>query len=348
MTQQTRRLHPGVWALWLTSAMLAVLLTSNPLYHATIALCALVLYAGVRPRRGGALDALLVLGLLFSLLSVALNLVTGSSGATDLFSAPAVTLPGALGSVTLGGPVTAESLMYAVDEALAVAAIISVVCAFNAGVDHFQLLRLTPPGLAQLGVVVSVGLLLVPETLARMASLREARLTRGMASGWATSPTMLLPLLSDALDRAVQRAESLDARGFGALATPGRANETALSLVGLVLATTGAFSWYYAPDARLLSASALLAGGAIVLGTAWHQASRGTARRLFVPKLRRPDVLVAAAAGCCAVTFIALRLAGTGDVAYLPFPVLHAPSYSLAVGAASLLLLAPLVAGGTE
>jgi energy-coupling factor transport system permease protein len=289
-----------------------------------------------------------MMGWLFSFLSVPLNLVTGSSGTAEMFSLPAVTLPGWLGSVTLGGAVTAESLLYAADQALAVAAIISVVCAFNAGVDHFQLLRLTPPGLAQLGVVVSVGLLLVPETLARTVSLREARMTRGLPSGWTTSPTMLLPLLSDALERAVERAESIDARGFGALTTPGRASETALSLVGLVLATTGAFSWYYAPDTRLLSASALLAGGALVLGTAWRQASRGTARRLFVPKLRQRDVIVAVAAGCCAVTFIALRLAGTGDVAYLPFPVLHAPSYVLAVGAATLLLLAPLVGGGKE
>ena len=165
------------------------------------------MYVGVRQGRS-ALDGFLILGWLFSLLSIPLNLVTGSSGTTELFTLPAVTLPGWLGSVTLGGAVTAESLMYAVDQALAVAAIISVVCAFNAGVDHFQLLRLTPPGLAQLGVVVTIGLLLVPETLTRAGTLREARMTRGLSSGWTTAPTMLLPLLSDALERAVQRAES--------------------------------------------------------------------------------------------------------------------------------------------
>jgi energy-coupling factor transport system permease protein len=337
--------HPLAWTLWLGSAMLAVLLTSNPLYHATIALCALVVYAGVRPRRSGALDVLLSLGLMFCLLSVPLNLLTGSSGTTELFSLPAMTLPGWLGSVTVGGPVTAESLVYAADEALALAAILSIVCAFNAGVDHGQLLRLTPPGLAQLGLVVAVGLLLVPEALARAASLREARMTRGLASGWTASHTMLLPLLSDALERAVQRAESLDARGFGALASPVRTGETAVSILGLVLATIGAFAWYYAPDERGVAGSMFLAGAALVLTMAWQQASRGTARRLFVPKLRRNDVLTAAASACSAATFLAMRLAGAGDVTYLPFPVLHAASYSIALGCASLLLLAPLVAG---
>ncbi len=342
---QPARGHPVAWALWLCAAMLAVLLTSNPLYHATIALCAVVVYAGVRSRRGGGLDALLGIGLMFCLLSVPLNLVTGSSGTTELFSLPAMTLPGWLGSVTIGGPVTAESLVYAADEALALAAILCIVCAFNAGVDHAQLLRLTPPGLAQLGVVVAVGLLIVPEALARAASLREARTTRGLGSGWTASHTMLLPLLSDALERAVQRAESLDARGFGALASPARAGETALSLLGLVLAAIGAFAWYYAPGARVAAGSMFLAGAALVMAIAWQQASRGTARRLFVPQLRPNDVLTAAAAAGCAATFLVSRLAGTGGVTYLPFPVLHAPSYSVAFGAASVLLLAPLLAG---
>lgn len=348
MRDSSVRLHPGAWALWLASAMVVVLLTSNPLYHATIALGAVVVYAAVRPPRPGALDVLLILGWAFALLSVPLNIVTGSSGSTDLFSLPALSLPGWLGSVTLGGQVTAESLVYAFDEALAVAAIISIVCAFNAGVDHFQLLRLTPPGLAQLGVVVSVGFLLIPETLARTASLREARVTRGRGSGWAASLSLMIPLLSDALERAVQRAESIDARGFGALASPGRPAETAASVGGLLLAATGAFSWYYTPDARLASAAALVAGGALVVAMVWRQAARGTGRRLFVPKLRRGDVLVAAGAACSAGTFIAFRLAGLGDVTYLPFPVLQAPSYSVAAGAAALLLLSPLLSGGAE
>ena len=116
-------------------------------------------------------------------------------------------------------------------------------------------------------------------------------------------------------------------------------------MIGLFLAATGAFSWYYAPDARVLAGAGLLAGGGLVLGTAWRQASRGTARRLFVPRATRGDVAIGVASVCCAITFIAMRLLDTGDVSYLPFPELHAPSYSLAAAAASLLLLAPLATG---
>jgi len=328
----------------MSSAMLMVLVTSNPLYHATIALGALLVYAGVRSARTRALEVLLIFGVVLSFLSIPLNLVTGSAGPTEVFVLPALTLPGWLGSITLGGRITAESLLYATDQALALIAILCIICAFNASIDHFQLLKLTPPGLAQLGVVVTVGLLLVPETLARARTLREAHVTRGRGDRWATVPASLLSLLSDGLDRAVQRAESLDARGFGALTVPGRWSETALSIGGLFLAAVGAFSWYYAEDAQPLAASALLVGALLVVSMAWRQAMRGTAQRLFLTMWQQTDVLVAATAAFGAATLLGLRLAGAGDANYLPFPVVRAPAYSLAAASACLLLLTPLFA----
>jgi len=324
--------------------MLMVFVTSNPLYHATIALCALAVYARSRSARTKHLDVLLIVGGVLSMLSMPLNLVAGSTGPTEVFVLPAVTFPGWLGSVTFGGRVTAESLLYAVDQSLALMAILCLLCAFNAGVDHFQLLKLTPPGLAQLGVIVSVGLLLVPETLARARSLREAHAARGRGAGWAAAPASLLSLLSDGLERAVQRAESLDARGFGALAVPARPNETAISIGGLVIAAVGAFSWYYAEDARLLAGAALVAGALMVASMGWRQAARGTARRLFVVAMQRTDVLVAVAALLGAATLLGLRLMAAGEVDYAPFPAVRVPSYSLAAAGACLLLLAPLLA----
>ncbi len=338
------RLHPIAWVAWLMSAMVIALVTSNPLYHATAALCALVVYASVRPGGRNALDAFLLVGWGFAALSIPLNLITGSSGTEVLVTLPSLTLPGWLGSVTLGGTVTAESLVYAVDQALALGAIISIVCAFNAGVDHFQLLKMTPPGLAQIGVVVSVGLLLVPETVSRARSLREARVARGYADR--LSPSMVFPLLSDALERAVERAESLDARGFGALRVPARTSESVLALAGLALAAFGAFGWYYAPDARYWAGTALVGGAALVLWTGRKQAGRGVARRLFIVPMTGRDVIVAVAATVSAAVVVGARIAGIGDVTYLPFPALQAPAYALPVAAAIALLIAPAAVRG--
>ena len=322
-----------------------VLLTSNPLYHALIAICCVIVYASVRAPRAGALDALLIGGWLFAFATIPLNLITGSSGTTVIMELPSLTLPGWLGSVTFGGPVTAESLLYAVDHALAIAALVSAICAFNAGVDHFQLLRLTPPGLAQLGVVVTVGLLLIPETRARAAALREARLTRGRPAGWTSLIPLAIPLLSDALERSVQRAESLDARGFGALTTPGRAIEGLAALAGLTLAAIGAFGWYYYDDSRTLAGLALAGGAVVVAFVAWRQASRGTARRMFLPPFRARDVIATTCAFASCAIFVALRAAGVADITYLPFPELTAPEFSLVAAAAIALTLVPMLEG---
>lgn len=335
------RLHPAAWAAWLTSAMVIVLVTSNPLYHASAALSALIVYMAVRRGGRSAIDAFLLLGWCFAGLSIPLNLVTGSSGRHELFAVPSLVLPGWLGSVTLGGAVTAESLLYACGQALAVGAIVSVVCAFNAGVDHFQLLKFTPPGLAQLGVVVSVGLLLVPETLARARTLREVRVCRGHADR--LTPAMLVPLLSDALERAVARAESLDARGFGAMAVPPRTGESLLALSGLVLAACGAFGWFYDPDGRLWSGAALALGGALVIWVARRQMSRGIARRLFVASMTTADAVVVAASAAAAGAVVAARVAGVGDVVYLPFPELRPPGFHLALAMALALMLGPAI-----
>jgi hypothetical protein len=55
--------------------------------------------------------------------------------------------------------------------------------------------------------------------------------------------------------------------------------------------------------------------------------------------------VTASAALIAAGTFVVLRLSGLGDVAYLPFPTLSAPEFSIAAGAAIALLLAPLAGG---
>lgn len=339
------RLHPGAWAAWFAAVAVMVLLISNPLYHALIAICALIVYASVRPPGGSGLDALLVGGWALASLTIPLNLITGSSGATEIIELPSATLPGWLGSVTFGGAVTAESLLYATSDALAIGALVSAICAFNAGVDHFQLLRITPPGLAQLGVVVTVGLLLIPETRARAASLREARLTRGQPAGWSSLIPLAIPLLSDAMERAVQRAESLDARGFGALATRGGTAEAIGAIAGLTLAAMGAFGWYYYEDARALAAAALASGGALVGLVAWRQASRGTARRMFVPAFGARDAVVAAGAIAGVGAVVLMRATGIGDISYLPFPELHAPEFSLLAAGAIALILPPMLQG---
>jgi hypothetical protein len=52
------------------------------------------------------------------------------------------------------------------------------------------------------------------------------------------------------------------------------------------------------------------------------------------------------ASAAAAVAVVIARIAGIGDVTYLPFPELHAPEFHLGVATAIVLLLAPAFVRG--
>mgnify|MGYP001566341676 CR=1 FL=1 len=334
--------HPLAAATWLAAGLVMLFVTSNPFYTGTIGLCAIVVYIAHRRRDRRRLDLLLVIGVAFTALTVPLNLLTGSSGATPLFDLPTITLPGWLASVRFGGTVTAESLVYAVAQATGIAAIVALVCAFNAAVDHFRLLRLVPPGLAQLGIIVTIGLLLIPETLVRAAALHEARIVRGHHRGLRALPSLVLPLLAEALERSVQRAESLDARGFGRLSSHRGGVEALVAVAGIVSAAFGAFAYHYS-YMHALSLVCLVAGGAAVAIVVWRQSRAGGAVRMRHSAMSAADVAVMCAACIGVSMFIALRVLGAGGLTYVPFPTLYVPPFEVAPAIACLLLLAPVV-----
>lgn len=319
------------------------LLISNPLYIALILGAALVVYASQRTRAHRIVDVLLVGGSVMALLTVPINLLTGSTGATRLFALPSLTVPGWLASVTFGGTVTAESLVYTLTHVVAIVAIVAIVCCFNVSVDHFRLLKHTPPGLAQLGVIVTISLLLVPETLRRVVTLRESRIARGYHFGVRSLPGVLMPLLAEALERSVQRAESLDARGFGSLSAPSRPVEALAAVVSLVVAATSSFLYYYFPAWHVATAAGLATGVFGMLCTAWMQTRRAGATRLFRRPFSRIDWIIGGGSAAAVALILVCRVAGAGGVAYLPFPLLTVPSFAALPALACLLLLLPIM-----
>lgn len=332
--------HPAAWAGWLAAGMTMVFLTSNPLYLATVALVAFVVYGTTRRTDRRSLDLLLPISLLFTVSMLPLNLLTGSTGATPLFDLPEVTLPGWLASVTFGGTITAESLAYAASRAVGIMAIVVMACAFNGAIDHFRLLKLVPPGLAQLGIIVTVALLLIPETVARAAALREARVLRGHRGGLRSYTALLIPLLAESLERSVQRAESLDARGFGRLAAGPSATASVVTVACVAIAASTAFASYYTAHHGLMMTIAVAASGAALLAV-WRQGSGNAAVRMRRLPLSARDggVLVAALFG--AALFVILRATEGGGVTYLPFPEVAVPTFGPAGAAAALMLLTP-------
>lgn len=334
-------LHPGAWLAWLMAASVAVFLTSNPLYLSLGLLASCGVYVSVRDSpKGRALGAFVKLGLALAALSVPVNVLTGSSGPTVLATLPEVSLPRWFGGVTLGGAVTGEALLSATGRAAGIGTLVVLAGAFNSAVDHFRLLRLAPRGLSHLMLTLTIAILVVPRALAHARAVAEAQRLRGRRGrGLRALPGLLLPILHGALERSVQRAESLDARGFGGGGQSGGWLTAPAGVAGLGLCAWGAFAhFYYGPG--LLATVAVVAGLALVAATLVRGGGL-RANRLRADRWTKRDGVVIGAAMLAVLLLVALRLTGAGDADYVPYPAVTAPAFHPAGAVAFLLLLVP-------
>jgi len=341
-------LHPGAWLAWLVAACAVVFLTSNPLYLSLGLLASLGVYVSVQDSpKGRALGAFVKLGLLFAALSVPFNVLTGSSGPSELATVPEVSFPHWLGGVTFGGAITGEALVTATGRALGIATLVVVAGAFNAAIDHFRLVRLAPRGLSQVMLSMTIAIVVVPQALAHARAVAEARRLRGRAThGLRALPGLLLPTLEGALERSIQRAESLDARGFGGGAQRGGTIAALAAVAGLGLGAWGAFAhFYYGPG--MLPALAMAGGVALVAG-ALLRGGAVRPERLRIDRWTHRDSAVALAAALSVVLMLALRIAGAGGADYLAYPDVAAPAFHPAAAVAFLLLLLPALAVAPE
>ncbi len=337
-------LHPAAWLAWLLGGSAAVFLTSNPLYLSLALLAAFGVYLSAGDStKGRALWPFVKLGLALAAVSLPFNVLTGSSGPTVLATLPELRFPSWFGGVTLGGAVTGEALVSGTSRALGIATLVVLAAAFNSAVDHFRLVRLAPRGLSPVANTLTIALLVVPQALEQSRAVAEAQRLRGRrARGLRALPGLLLPTLRGALERSVQRAESLDARGFGA---GGRAHgwlAAVAGVAGLGISAWGAFAHYYY-GASPSTAGTMAAGVGLVAFVLL--AGGGAARqRLRADRWAWRDGTVVVAVLLAVVLVLALRAAGAGDAGYLPYPALAAPAFHPAGAAAFLLLLAPALA----
>lgn len=342
-------MHTLAWLIWLGAGFAAIALAPNPLYLTLVLLAAMQVFAACRgdsplarsfglfARAGG----VVFLGyVLFAVVTVG-----GARGATALLTLPALRLPDWLGGVVLGGPITAEALAWGATRGLSIWALMTLFGAFNALVDHYRLLRLAPRSLFHAGLAVTIAVAFVPGLVRSSAEIVVAQRARGHRFGRPRSWLALVaPLLAGSLEKSLQLAEALDARGYGRTAAPDAAlTRRQLGVLGgLLLLGAGLFGGlYYGPPAAA-PAGLALAGGGLALGLSLRALGRLVARSSYRrERWRRRDSAVAAAALAAALALAALRAIGAGDLVYYPFPTIRAPGFDLRAGLALLLLAAP-------
>jgi energy-coupling factor transport system permease protein len=336
------------WVAWLIAAAVPAFSVRNPLYLAVVLGAAWIVYAalGRATSVGSSWGSVVKIGVFFFALAIPFNALANHMGRIILFRLPA-SWP------LVGGPITLEAIIAGAANGLALLTILVVFAAFNAVVDHYQLLRATPAFLFQAGVIMSIAITFVPQMVLSAREIRQAQRIRGHRfRGVRDLLPLIIPLLANGLERAIQLAEAMEARGFGSSVDPmphrwARVAQTGL-LVALLALMGGLFTVAAFPEQSgwgWVLAGVGAAGMMAILGLKGREVRRTRYRRL-VWTWRDTSVVIASAVVLAVV--VAAKLTMPEVLTYSPFPpnALLPPFHPL-VGAALLLLALPaLVAPG--
>lgn len=334
--------HPVAWLAWLIAAALPALSTRNPLYLSLALLAIAVVYLALGRR---------------SPLARNWGAFVRFSAALWLFTIPFVILLNHHGTIIIarlpahwpliGGPLTLEALLYGLTGGLALLALLLTFAVFNVAVDQARLLRLTPGFVYQAGVVAGIAVAFVPQMVATWTAIREAQEVRGhRVRGVRDLLPLLLPLLVTALERAMQLAESMEARGFGGqmlAATAGqRVRSQLVLLAGLATLSAGVAGLGFWTDRPGLGGALLALGGGLLVWGFWDQGRRVRRSRYQRWLWTRADLIVLAVSLVAAGIWAAALLFNGNWLLYYPYPPYSPwPVFEPILGFTVLLLTAP-------
>ncbi len=350
-TPRRRSLHPVAWWLWAAGLAICAMRTNNPFLLALIGAVACVV---VSLRRSSApwsrsIAFFLRIGVLVIFIRVVIEILFGQRGVPGhvLFTLPRVPLPAWAAAVSIGGPVTLESVLIAFVEGLQIAVILICFGAANSLASPYRLLRSLPAVLYETGVAVTVALSFTPELVQSIGIVRQARRQRGIPTrGLRGMRGVAVPVLESALDRSLQLATSMDARGYGrriALGKASRGLASGATVGGLLLVAVGLYGVIdsgslFGLGLPVLAVAAVLCGIGLALG------GRRSARSRYRPDPWRGPEWVVAGSGLVALLTMAVARALDLPGLTVSFSPLAFPSIPLLPVVGILLALLPAVA----
>lgn len=340
-----RRLHPGAWWLWALGLATAATRTTNPLL---LLLVGAVTGTVVAVRRtddpwARAYGMFLRVGLVVVVVRLVFGAVFAAQAPGDtLVTLPSVTLPSWLAGVRIGGPVTVQGLTVAGYDALRLATVLVCVGAANALAAPSRLLKSVPGALYEVGVAVVVAMTFAPQAVTHIRRVRAAHRLRGRADrGLRGLARLAMPVLEGALDRSVQLAAAMDARGYGRTAevSRGRRRATAaLVLGGLLAVCAGLYGLLDGQAPAALGMPMLLVGSGCAAAGLWLGGRRSPRTRYRPDPWALPEW---ATGGCGLLAAAVMTVAGSAGVEGLRPAPGTAPGLPALPAAGVLLALAP-------
>ena len=349
----TRDLHPLAWWVWALGLAAAASRTTNPLILGLVVgvVCLVVVLRRTDAPWALGFRLYLVLALVVVLVRLGFRVLFGSAyaapGAHVLVDLPQVPLPDWTTGLTLLGPVTAESLGAGFADGLRLATILVCVGAANTLANPRRLLAALPAALYEVGAAVVIALSLFPQLAESVDRVRRARRLRGdVGRGIGALRRIVVPVLEDALDRSLDLAAGMDARGYGrrGSASPAQRRLTAtLLLTGLLGLCVGAYAVLDATAPRWLGGPLLLLAVVAAVGGVATAGARVERTRYRPDVWRLPESVVAAAGAlaCAVVVVVAHRAPAVAYPAPSLLPPLTLPALLVVVAGLLPLLVVP-------
>ncbi|MCU0519103.1 MAG: energy-coupling factor transporter transmembrane protein EcfT [Anaerolineae bacterium] len=338
-------MHPLAWFLWIAAAALVPLATRNPLYLVIDFAVTCVVADAVRGQLPqGPLPAF-VSPVRFGLFAVPagalFNVLTSHVG-----EAVFLRLPDAI--PLIGGPLTVESLVYGAINGLILATLFSAFAVLTLAVPVRDLIAYLPRAFYPIAVVSAIAATFVPSSLRQFQQVREAQAIRGYRMrGLRDWLPLFMPVLIGGLERALQLAEAMTARGFasdesGEQASKRNGGRTVVSqlvLTGGLLCVLAGGVMRLLPQGSAVSLPLLLAGSLATAWVVWRVGSQVRYTRYRRPVWAGIDSAVAVLSVLAVIPLLVLA----HD--YSPYPRLSPPAFDLRVGIAFLGLLVPGLRG---
>ena len=336
--------------LWLLAAMLSALLTRNPIYLALVITAALLVntrLSGVaRDSQGDAsrhaTRGFIKVVVVMTALVAFFKGLWVNNGQTVLWRLPDWW-------PDFGRVVTLEGLLSAGVDALQIVAVLATFMAFSAGADYYAILRATPQSMRQVGLVTSIALTFIPQTVMRFGEVREAQALRGHRIRRAGDLVpLVVPLLGGGIERSIDLAQAMESRGFSR--TPARARILAPIVVqlgiaaGLALVLAGGALFAFWPADLYWANWGLISGGLALIGMTLWSVGRGAKRTRYRHATWRERDTVLAVISLATLTILGTyRLLEPLALAYNPFPRLSVPTFDPILALALAALVSPAI-----
>ncbi|MFL7840451.1 MAG: energy-coupling factor transporter transmembrane component T [Candidatus Promineifilaceae bacterium] len=326
--------HTFAWVVWLSSAAILTLIMRNPLYLIILLLVARVVQNACGEDHTALKISLWRLSAVIMVFSILFNLLLVHVGQTVLFRLPQ-------NLWLIGGPLTLEAVIYGAVSALILITLLALFMAFNSIVSTSDLIAVIPRALANVGVVILIAVSYVPETLDHLQRVREAQALRGhRIRGLRDWQPIIIPLLVGGLERSMNLAETMVARGYGATSGEQLAARTrAMMLAGLILIFGG---WILSFSHWLPGWLLILSGGGFLALAYYEQGRRIKRTRYKISRWQTQDwLLVLISLLPLLLILLPFPAVSEDSITYSPYPLAKIPQFNPLVGLAIALLAAP-------